>query len=118
MVEVAKILLEFIGVFLIVYIGYYFLSYRKIKKFDRKKMPVNVKYLVFKYKVDVVRLGYKRVCKTLMLCDSFIIATVFTVTRFVDNIYVRLFVAFILIFPIFAGMYHLVATYYKKESEK
>lgn len=117
MVEIAKLLLVFIGIFLLVYLGYYFFSYRRIKKFDRKKMPVNVKYLVFKYNVDVVRLGYKRVCKTLMLCDSFIIAFVFTITSFITNLYVRLLVAFILIFPVFAGVYHMVATYYKKESE-
>lgn len=117
MVEIAKIALEFIIVFLIVYIGTYLFSFKKIKKFDRKKMPANIKYLVFKYNVDVVRIGYKKLFKTLMLCDSFIVATVFTVTRFIDNIYVRLLVAFILIFPLFAGVYHLIAMYYKKESE-
>ncbi len=117
MVEWAKIALEFIGVFLIVYFGYYFLSYKKVDKFNRKKMPINIKYLVFRYNTNVVSLGYKKVLKTLMLCDSFIIATIFTVTRFIDNIYIRLLVAFILIFPLFAGVYHLVAMYYKKESE-
>lgn len=117
MVEVAKIVLEFIGVFLIVYFGYYFLSYKKADKFNRKKMPINIKYLVFRYNINIVYLGYKRVLKTLMLCDSFIIATIFTVTKFIDNIYIRLFVAFILIFPLFAEIYHLVAMHYKKESE-
>ena len=117
MVEIAKITLEFIIVFLIVYFGTYLFSFKKIKKFDRKKMPANVKYLVFRYNVDVVRIGYRKVFKTLMLCDTFIVATVFTVTRFIDNIYVRLLVAFILIFPLFAGVYHLIAMYYKKESE-
>ena len=117
MVEIAKVALEFIIVFLIIYFGTYLFSFKKIKKFDRKKMPSNIKYLVFKYNVDVVRIGYKKLFKTLMLCDSFIVATVFTVTRFIDNIYIRLFVAFILIFPLFAGVYHLIAMYYKKESE-
>ena len=118
MVEVAKIALEFIVVFLMVYFGYYLFSYKKIKKFNRNKMPANIKYLVFKYKLDVVGLGYKRVFKTLMLCDAFIISTLFTATRFITNVYIRLFVAFILVFPLFAGMYHIVATYYKKESER
>ncbi len=118
MVEMAKIALEFIGVFLIVYFGTYLFSFKKIKKFNRNKMPVNIKYLVIRYNTDIVRLGYKRVFKCLMLCDSFIIATIFTVTRIVDNIYLRLLVAFILIFPLFAGVYHLVAMYYKKESER
>ena len=51
MVEVAKIALEFIVVFLMVYFGYYLFSYKKIKKFNRIKMPANIKYLVFKYKL-------------------------------------------------------------------
>lgn len=117
MVEVAKIMLEFIVIFLIVYLGYYLFSYRKLKKYDRKKSPVNIKYLVLRYNLDIVRLGYKRVFKALMLCDSFIVAFMFTITRFIDNVYVRLLVAFILIFPLFAGVYHLVAMYYKKECE-
>lgn len=117
MVEVAKIMIEFFGVFLIVYLGYYFFSYRKLKKYDRKKSPVNIKYLVLRYNLDIVRLGYKRVFKTLMLSDSFIVAFMFTITRVVDNVYVRLLVSFILIFPLFAGVYHLVAMYYKKECE-
>lgn len=118
MVEVAKIALEFIVVFLMVYFGYYLFSYKKIKKFNRNKMPANIKYLVFKYKLDVVGLGYKRVFKTLMLCDAFIISTLFTASRFITNIYIRLLVAFILIFPLFAGVYHLIAMFYKKESER
>ena len=117
MVELAKIALEFIGVFLIVYLGYYFFIYKRAKKFDRKKMPVNIKYLVFRYNINVAKIGYKKVLKTLMFCDSFIVALLFSVTRFVDNIYIRLLIAFILIFPLFAGIYHLVAMYYKKESE-
>lgn len=117
MVEVAKIMLEFIVIFLIVYLGYYLFSYRKLKKYDRKKSPVNIKYLVLRYNLDIVRLGYKRVFKTLMLSDSFIVAFMFTITRVIDNVYVRLLVSFILIFPLFAGVYHLVAMYYKKECE-
>lgn len=115
MVEVAKAFLEFILVFLIVYFVYYFLSFKKQKKYDRKKSPVNIKYLIYVYKLDIVKLGYERVLKTLMLCDSFIVSFLFIITKFIDNIYIRLLVAFILMFPFFAGIYHLVGTYYKKE---
>lgn len=117
MVEVAKICLEFILVFLLVYLVDYLFSFKKIKKFDRKKVPVNVKYLMLKYNLDVVRIGYKNLYKTLMLADSFIVSFMFTITRFIDNVYIRLITAFILIFPLFAGVYHLVAIYYIKESE-
>lgn len=117
MVEVASVMLEFIIIFLIVYFGYYFFSYKKIKKYNRKTAPVNIKYLVFTYNLDIAKIGYKRIFKTLMLTDSFIVSFMFVITRSVDNIYVRLFIAFLLIFPLFAGVYHLVAIYYRKESE-
>ena len=118
MVEEAKMALEFILVFLVVYFGTYLFTFSKIKRFTRKNMPVGIKYLVLRYNLDVVKLGYKRVFKTLLLCDSFIIAFLFTVTRFVDNMYIRLLIAVILVFPLFAGIYHLVAMYYKKECER
>ena len=117
MVEVAKICLEFILVFLLVYLVDYLFSFKKIKKFDRKKVPVNVKYLMLRYNLDIVRIGYKNLYKTLMLADSFIVSFLFIITRFIDNVYIRLITAFILIFPLFAGIYHLVAIYYIKESE-
>ena len=72
----------------------------------------------YKYNIDIVKLGYKRVCKTLLPFDSLIVAILFTSTKMIDNIYIRLLVAFILVFPLFAGVYHLIAMYYKKESER
>ena len=117
MAEVVKICLEFIIVYLMAYIIDYIFSFKKIKKFDRKKVPVNIKYLMFKYNLDVVKIGYKRLCKNLLGVDAFIISFMFSITRFIDNVYIRLLTGFILIFPLFAGVYHLVAVYYIKESE-
>ena len=118
MEEVGKIILEFLLIFLLVYVCDYLFSYKKLKKYDRKKAPLNINYLVLKYKIDVVKIGYKKIAKSLIMCDSFIISFLFTITRFINNIYIRLITCFILVFPLFAGIYHLVAKYYKKESEK
>ena len=118
MIEWAKSILEFIIIFLLMYFCYYFFSYRKIVKYNRKKVPVNIKYLENKYKLDIVKIGYKKVFKTLMICDSLIVAILFVLTKSIDNIYLRLLIAFILVFPLFAGIYHLIAMYYKKESER
>ncbi len=118
MVDIARTVLEFLLVFLLVYLCYYFISYRKIKNYSRKKAPVGINYLVYKYNLDVVKLGYKRVFKSLMMCDSFIIATLFVATKIIDNTIVRLVVSFILVFPCFAGVYHLLAKYYKKKENE
>lgn len=117
MYEIAKYLLEFVIVFLIVYVSYYLLNLKKLKKYNREKAPVGIKYLVNKYNIDIVKIGYKRVFKKLLFCDSLIISLLFIITIFIDNIYLRLLVAFILSIPLFVGVYHLVAMYYKKESE-
>lgn len=118
MVEVAKIILEYLIVFIISYAISYLFIFKKLKKYNRKEAPVNIKYLVYKYNLDIVKLGYKEICKSLLLVDSFIISTDYIITKMVDNIYLRLLVAFILIFPLFAGVYHLVAMYYKKKESE
>ena len=117
MVDIAWKFLEFLIVFLVSYILSYTVSIRKIKKFDRKKVPINVNYLMVKYKLDIVKYGYKNVYKFLILCDSFIIAFLFAITSFINNIYIRLIVCFILVFPLFVGVYHLIYLYYRKKDE-
>ena len=117
MVEIARICLEFIIVFLVVFVLSYIFSLKKTGKYNRKKLPLNVNYLFIKYKLDIVKIGYKKILKTLIYVDSFIVSLLFTVTRFIDNVYIRLLVCFILVFPLFAGVYHLVAKYYEKESD-
>ena len=118
MVDVVYKILEFVIVFIVVYGISYVVGFRKIKKFDRKKVPANVNYLMIKYKLDIVKLGYKKVYKTLMLCDSFILASLFTITSFIKNIYIRLGVCFILIFPIFALVYYFAGKYYKRKEDE
>ena len=115
MIQVALVCLQFVLIFAVVYFGQYFFIYRKEKKYDRKKCPLNVKYLVNKYNLDVVRIGYKRILKTLMVCDAFMVALIFTVTIPITNIYIRLAAAFCFVIPTLAVVYHIVATYYKKE---
>ncbi len=118
MVEIAKKVLEFLVVFLLVYGVTYVFTIPKIKKYDRKKASTGVKYLIYKYNIDVVKIGYKEISKKLVLFDSLIIAFIYIVTSIVDNIYIRLLVAFILVFPMFAGVYHLIGTYYKKKDDE
>ena len=116
MYQIVINILEFVIVFLLVYIGIYIFSYRRLKEYNRKTAITGVKYLYYKYKLDITKIGYKRICKTLMFSDSFIVSFLFLITKIVNNIYIRLLVCAILIFPLFAFVYHLVYKYYEKES--
>ncbi|MEG2621171.1 MAG: hypothetical protein RSA10_03715 [Bacilli bacterium] len=106
--------LQFIIVFWLIYLIYYFIYYKKLKKFNRKTAPITIKYLMYKYGLDVVKVGYKKVYKNTMIADSFIVASIFVLTTSIDNIYIRLIACFVFIFPAFAGVYHVMAIYYKK----
>ena len=117
MVEFAKILLEGIAVFLLIYFGYYIFGYKRLKKYNRKTASTGVKYLIFKYKIDIVKIGYKKIYKMLMLADSFIVSFLYIITSYISNIYLRLAIVLFLVFPVFAGVYHLIAKYLIKESE-
>lgn len=118
MVDIAKLFLEYIIVFLFVYFIHYIYGKITIKKYNRKTAPVNIKYLIYKYNVDIVKFGYKQVYKNLIVADSFIIATIYLATKVVDNVYIRLLIAFILIFPVFAGVYHFIGMHYKKKENE
>ena len=63
MYQIVINILEFIVVFLLVYICLYIFSYRKIREYNRKKATTGVKYLAYKYKLDIGKIGYKRICK-------------------------------------------------------
>lgn len=117
MVEFAKKCLVFFSAFFLVYLLEYFIIVKKLKKYNKKKIPTNLNYLIIKYKIDVVKIGYKRVLKTLALCDSFIISFLFVVTDFISNIYIRMITCFILIFPLFKVTYYLIARYFRKECD-
>ena len=118
MEEFGKIILEFLITFIFIFMLDFYLTFKKKKKFNRKTAPANIKYLMYKYNLDIAKLGYLRICKVLAHCDSLEISILFISTRFVDNVYIRLIIASILVFPLFAGVYHLIAMHYKKESEK
>ena len=110
--------LQFLLVFLIAYFISYIVGFRKLKKFDKRRVPANINYLIVKYKLNIVKLGYKKVYKLLMLCDSFIIAFLFIVTSFIKNIYIRMGLCFLLIFPLFLIVYSIVGNYYKKKCNR
>ena len=115
MIQVALICLQFVVIFATLYFGQYLFIYKKEKEYNRKKCPLNVKYLINKYNLDVVRIGYKRILKTLMVCDSFMVSLIFIITIPITNLYIRLAAAFCFSIPTLAVVYHLVAMYYKKE---
>ena len=118
MINIALSILEFIVIFLVLYLMHKIFFRKKLRKYDKKTLPVNVKYMVIKYNIDVQKIGYKKVLNELCMCDSFIVALSFSVTKILNNTYVRILVCFLLTLPMFFITYYLMSKYYKRKSDK
>ena len=107
----------FIGTFVIIYLFYLF-SYviGKKKKYNKKKVPIELSYLIKKYRLDIKKLNYKKIMNEIALISSFDIA--FTATFmfvFVKNIYLSIILGMIIIFPLIIITFNILGSIYKKK---
>ncbi len=121
----------FIGVFLIAFLLYYFRLIRKELNKDKPKkprkvlkrrkkketsrdLPVEVEYLVLRYKIDLTKISYKKFLYVIALVSSFDIALLLTIVSFIDGFILQLLVSFVLAIVLILISFHLVGTYFKK----
>ncbi len=122
MVKVGWFILEALLVFILVFLVQLIFGTLVNKKLNKrtsvKKLPNNIKYLVYRYKINLKILDLNVLYRLLLLADSFIITFIYMVTTLVENFYIRFAIAFILYFPVFVFVYHLIGTnILKKENE-
>lgn len=100
--------------FVFVFIIYQIFIVRKALK-TRKKRPIEIKYLESVYKIDIKKVGYKRLLLVISLVSSFDISMVVTIMSFFNNTIIKILIAFIAVFIIIYISYYLVGLYYKKK---
>ena len=89
----------FFMTYLCVFIVYYVFIVRKYKK-RGKKRPVEVTYLMNRYKLDLDKINMKKLLLTISLVSSFDISLIVTIVLLFDRYVLKFFVALILMFPI------------------
>ncbi len=124
----------FIGVFLIVFLLYYFRLVRKelnkdkpkkpkkiLKKRKKKKekesnkdLPIEIEYLVVRYKIDLTKIPYKKFLYVIALVSSFDIALLVTIVSFINGFILQLLASFVLAIVLILVSFHLIGTYFKK----
>lgn len=120
MENVKFILIQFFIAFILVYLLEYIILVRKNKELDStKKLPTEVEYIVRVYKINLSKIDYYKLIKTLSFTNTFIIVLVFTV---VSNIIVgtiwQLLIGFALLCILILVIYGLIGRRYKKMSDK
>ena len=94
-------LLLFFLTFLFVLCIYEFVIIRRAKKKDKKKSkkknrePIEVTYLVKKYKLDLEKISYNQLLQIVALTSSFDIAIVVTTILLFDNTIIGILIGFV-----------------------
>ena len=108
-----KELIYFCITFLVVYMIYYFVSIRKAKK-DMKKLPVEVRYLILYYNIDIKKIQYRNFLNTIAMVGSFDVAFTATIVCLFEGPIWQLLFGFVFIVPIIIISFMLVGKYYQK----
>lgn len=119
-------LILFLISFFIILIGYELFivlpmkKYRKkksLKKKDRKEKddPVEIRFLVYKYGLDLSKVNYNRLLQVVCFTSSLDMAIIVSIIIIVDGYLYQLLLALVLVIPIVFISYGLVAWFYKKK---
>lgn len=106
-------LLEYVIVFVVIYLFYYFLSIKNNLKYNKDKMPVELLYLKKIYKVSVNKENYSSFVKASAVINSFIISTIYIILIYlVKGWILRIILGIILLILLIIICYGVLARYY------
>ena len=107
---------EYVIVFLLVFVINYFLFIRKKKRYNKKKVPVELAYLLLVYKIDVKKINYKRFVWIYSLVNTFIVSTVYMIVMYLaEGIVWQLIVGIILLILLTIICYGIMGRIYERK---
>ena len=107
----------FIITFMIVYL-YYLLRYiiGKKKKYDVNRVPQELLYLIYKYRLDMSKIKYKKIMNQIGIVCAFDMAFTSTfIFKFIKNIYVGMLIGAVVLFLLIYITFGYIGKYYKKK---
>lgn len=116
MQEAILFLMTFVLV-LIIYEIFVVSKTKRLRNTNSKKFkdPVEIKYLVNRYKLDMKRVDYNQLLQIIAIVSSFDIALVVTLINLTDIFVLEVLIGVISVFLIILLSYHLVFIFYKKK---
>ena len=111
-------LVLFIMSFVAILIAYELLIVNRAKKHEKKKKdnkePIEVKFLVTKYKFNLKKLDYHKLLHVCAFVSSFDMALIVTLSMLFENGLIQMLVVLLLVVPVILISYHIVYLFYKK----
>lgn len=108
-------LLWFLGTFIIVYLFYFFFQIFR-KEYNKDKVPVELVFLIKKYRLDISKIKYQKIMNLIALTSAFDIAFTSTfVFAFIKNIYIAILVGMIMLIPLILITFNFIGNFYVKK---
>ena len=113
-----KFLVIFLVSFIVVYLAYLLTVINNKKKLEKFKTSNQVLLLVKKYNIKVTDSNVKMLAQLVALSNAFIIAISITLVELVNNLILKVLVAFVTIIPLILISYSLIGKYMLKKESK
>lgn len=110
-------LIWFIIVFVIVYLFYLFFVILRKKKLNKFRNGVEVTILEKKYKVNIEKIGIKKISHIIAIINALIIGLTFVTIEFFDNIIIKLMVAFVMLMVLIFVSYNIIGKILRKRDK-
>lgn len=109
-----KFLITGLGSFIIIFAYYYIFIISNKKKNKEQMLPKEAQILVNLYKLDVKKIGYKRLLWHIAITNSLGVGLVMMATEFFDSIWLKAGIAVGLVILLVLGINFMLGTIYKK----
>ena len=114
-----KIALEYLIVFIIIWLVCYFLLIKGKTKYQKNKVPTELLYLKKIYNINIKKIDYKKFVYTYNTINSFIIATIYIILIYlINNWILRVIIGIVLLALMIIICYGMLARYYLKKEGK
>jgi hypothetical protein len=111
--EVLFLFILYYIIFFGVYKLYFLIKLRKGKQ-NLFKMT-EILYLINIYKLDIKKIGIRKVLNIISLINPLILASILLSTDFIDNLLIRIIVMFVLLFILIIVIYHVIGKHFQKK---
>ena len=109
-------LIYFISSYILVFLIYALVLYRRKKK--EFKQNLEVEYIINKFKLDKRKIDYNKLKWILTIVNPFIISITFLVVINVDSFILGIIISFVIMMALIYSIYEIIGRYLKKHLEK
>ena len=114
-------LLLFFLTFVVVFSGYEIFVVNRAKKNYKskdKKIPIEIKYLIKKYGIDIKKINYFQLLQVVAIVSSLDITIIVTIMSLINKFIFKILFVVIFIIPIILISYSIVGKKYRKKMIK